>query len=437
MSHYCGYLRSIDPVGTSGEWELPIDREVSLGRDPTCEIILDNQIHGMVSRRHAVIRPLTVPPSPIPTWEVCDLDSANGTYLNGQPLHGCQILQPGDTIALGQNGVRFRFEIVSVASPTVLHSPAVAPQPLTVTLTKLFPIISTGGELTRKAYLIPAIITVGFVVVMFATVGNPEMFNPTILLQSRYAIGFYIAGMAYYFVYQLCGKRKPWWILFLVGYATVLLLLSPVLQGFIYVFREILPGQFPAPGETLNLVELAIRMFFGAGLLEELLKALPLFVVYFIARGLPSPWRDRIGIWEPLDGILLGTASAVGFTLLETLGQYVPNAIQNLGGEAGLQLLIARILGSVAGHMAYSGYFGYAIGLSVLMPSKRWRTLGVGLLTAAGLHALWNTVGFLDTGLLVVVGVISYAFLAAAILKARELSPTRSQNFATHLFERR
>lgn len=428
MSHDCGYLRSIDPAGTSDEFELPIDRDVTIGRDPTCDIVLDSQIHSRVSRRHAVIRPLTINPGSVATWELCDLDSANGTYLNGQPLHGCQILRSGDTLSLGQNGIQFRFEMVSTPAPTVVHSPDVTPNPVTVTLTKLFPIVSTGGELTRKAYLIPAIITIGLVTVMFATVGNPEISNR--------ALGFYIAGMAYYFVYQLCGKRKPWWLLCLVGYATVLLLMSPVLQGFIYVFREILPGQFPAPGETLNLVELAIRMFFGAGLLEELLKAIPLLIVYFIARGLPSPWRDRIGIAEPLDGILLGTASAVGFTLLETLGQYVPNAIQNLGGEAGLQLLIARILGSVAGHMAYSGYFGYAIGLSVLIPSKRWRTLGVGLLTAAGLHALWNTVGFLDTGLLVAVGVISYGFLAAAILKARELSPTRSQNFATRLAEK-
>lgn len=419
-----GYLRSTHIVGIEGEWELPLDREVTIGRDPSCDLVLDSHNHGMVSRRHAVIRPRT---TSSPHWELCDLDSANGTYLNGKLLQGSQVLQPGDTIALGQNGAEFRFEVIFASAPTVGHSPVVA-DPVTVTFTKLFPILSTGGELTHKAYFIPAVITIGFVAVMFATVGNPEIFNR--------AIGFYIAGMAYYFVYQLCGKHKPWWVLFLTGYATVLLLLSPVLNGFIYVFREILPGRFPAPGETLNLVDLTIRMFFGAGLLEELLKAVPLFALYFIARGLPSPWRDRIGIWEPLDGILLGTASAVGFTLLETLGQYVPNAIQNLGGEAGLQLLIARILGSVAGHMAYSGYFGYAIGLSVLIPSKRWRTLGVGLLTAAGLHALWNTAGFLDTGLLVVVGVISYAFLAAAILKARALSPTRSQNFATRLFER-
>jgi RsiW-degrading membrane proteinase PrsW (M82 family) len=57
--------------------------------------------------------------------------------------------------------------------------------------------------------------------------------------------------------------------------------------------------------------------------------------------------------------------------------------------------------------------------------------LPVGYLTASGLHALWNATGVINGLLLVVVGVLSYAFLMAAILKARALSPTRSQNFAT------
>jgi RsiW-degrading membrane proteinase PrsW (M82 family) len=38
---------------------------------------------------------------------------------------------------------------------------------------------------------------------------------------------------------------------------------------------------------------------------------------------------------------------------------------------------------------------------------------------------------------LVLIGVISYAFLMAAILKARVLSPTRSQNFATRFLDRK
>jgi RsiW-degrading membrane proteinase PrsW (M82 family) len=87
----------------------------------------------------------------------------------------------------------------------------------------------------------------------------------------------------------------------------------------------------------------------------------------------------------------------------------------------------------VAGHMAYSGYLGYFIGLSALRRRKSWLILGVGYLTAAGLHALWNTAGEFSPVLLLIVGLLSYAFLTAAILKARELSPTRSQNFATRL----
>ena len=81
--------------------------------------------------------------------------------------------------------------------------------------------------------------------------------------------------------------------------------------------------------------------------------------------------------------------------------------------------------------MAYSGYLGYFIGLTVLKPRKRVSILAVGYLTAAALHALWNATGFFSALLLAVVGVLSYAFLTAAILKARALSPTRSQNFAT------
>jgi RsiW-degrading membrane proteinase PrsW (M82 family) len=83
--------------------------------------------------------------------------------------------------------------------------------------------------------------------------------------------------------------------------------------------------------------------------------------------------------------------------------------------------------------MAYSGYLGYFIGLSVLKPRKRWRILITGYLTASGLHALWNSTGYYSVVLLAIVGIISYAFLAAAILKARALSPTRSENFATNI----
>jgi len=451
-----GFLRHLPRKGVvspqfSRRYVLSTTQEVLIGRDPNCEIVLDSGLYGVVSRRHVAIRPLGSPASGGDSWLLCDLNSANGTYINGQRLQGCQKLQVGDRITLGNDGAEFIFErqikhqARQSSSRSVIPSSVTAfpttptPSSDSVTFTQLFPILSTGRDLTRKAYLIPGIFTVIFVVLMFATVGQPEAAYFNQLL-----VATYLAGAAYYFVYQLCGKSKPWWVLLSSALATVLILLSPLLPIFIFIFRGILPGRLPTAIDSLSLPELMVRMFFGAGLMEELIKALPVLGAYFLGRRLRSPWQERLGVWEPLDGILLGTAAAVGFTLLETLGQYVPEVSRNVGLQTGvgvgqlvgLQLLIPRILGSVAGHMAYSGYFGYFIGLSVLKPRRRWQILAVGYLTAAALHALWNSVGLLSSLLLAVVGVLSYAFLTAAILKARALSPTRSQNFATQFLKR-
>ena len=100
-------------------------------------------------------------------------------------------------------------------------------------------------------------------------------------------------------------------------------------------------------------------------------------------------------------------------------------------------MLIPGILGVAAAHMAESGFWGYFIGLSALKPRKRWPILGVGYFSASALHALWNASGAASVLLLALVGVLSYAFLVAAILKARALSPNREQNFATRIFSQK
>lgn len=448
--HYRGFLRPLPSDGTTRQlssYVLSDYQEVVIGRDPSCQIALDPIRYLIVSRRHAAIRPILGKGKACVGWEICDLNSINGTYINGRCLRGYYKLQAGDRIKLGQDGPQFIFEYyvsTSQSSPARSKFTATTGAPLkpiqalgrpksssVVTFTQLFPLASTGRDLSQKAFFGPAVFTVVFVVMMFAAVGEPIAFN---LL-----VAAYLTAAASYFVYQLCGKPKPWWVLLGCALATSSLLVSPLLPLFIIIFRDILPGSLPHEGEVVSFMSLSIRMFFGAGLMEELLKALPVLAAFLLGRLLRSPWREQIGVWEPLDGILLGTASAIGFTLLETLGQYVPDIIDNVTFQAGdssgellgLQLLIPRLLGSVAGHMAYSGYFGYFIGLSVLKPSRVWQILIIGYFCASALHALWNATGFVSALLLAGVGVLSYAFLAAAILKARALSPTRSQNFAT------
>ncbi len=412
-----GFLIQISPITGTTQEEITLsdDRVIVIGRDPRCDIVLDPEQYGAVSRRHAEIRANFN--FDICRWEICDLDSANGTFINGQRLSGCQVLQKGDRITLSQKGPIFEFDLEEHNSATRLESRLDSPLPTGLTLTQLVPIISTGGDLIQKAYLVPAIVTIVSVVALFASFGNRNQFN--------LVLSIYIIAAAYYFVYQLCQKPKPWWVLLGSMFATILILRSPILNMFIWFFRQVLPGRI-AEGQT-NFFSVLIGTFFGAGLMEELLKALPVLAAWQIGMRLKHPWRDCIGVFEPLDGILLGTASAVGFTLLETLGQYVPLVTQQSGGEAALQLLIPRVLGSVAGHMAYSGYLGYFIGLSVLKPSKRWQILAVGYFSASLLHALWNafgTIGNVDQSfwLLVFVGILSYTFLAASILKARTFS---------------
>jgi RsiW-degrading membrane proteinase PrsW (M82 family) len=430
-------------------YPLSTTQEIKIGRESSCQIILDSVQYPSISRTHAVLRPLASG-----NWEVCDLNSANGTLVNGQRLHGCQRLQSGDRITVGQNAVTFLFAIESLAdairdrefipqspprSPVGTPSASPSSSGSGISLSQLVPILSTGKDLRRKAFLIPGIVTVAVVVSMFATIGNFFAFAGLLAL--------YLALGGFYVIYQMCGKSKPWWVLLASAIITILLLLTPpVFRIFVFVFRGVLPGNVELAqgrGFLANLV----AHFFGAGMLEELFKALPILFFYIVGSRLRSPLRERIGVWEPLDGILLGAASAAGFTLLETLGQYVPNLVaqvarqsgQGAGLFIGLQLLIPRVLGSVAGHMAYSGYFGYFIGLSILKPKNAWVILPIGYLTASALHGFWNASASFstnqNTSLIVsaIVGILSYAFLTAAILKARSLSPSRAENFATRL----
>lgn len=294
-------------------------------------------------------------------------------------------------------------------------------------LSEMIPLIGKNQDLSKKGFLVPGILTVLLILGLFATINRPEIFN---LL-----IGIFLTVSSYCFIYRLAGKSKPWWLLLSAAIVTILLMCSPVWSLFEYIFRDILPGKIPTD-KTL-IIPTVIHMFFGAGLLEELFKVLPVFLALCIGFILKSPWRERIGVWEPLDGILLASASAAGFTLYETLGQYVPMAINQVdreygdgaGALVGLQVLLPRLIAGVFGHMAYSGYLGYFIGLSALKPRKSWLILVVGYLTAATLHTLWNAAP--NIWVRIFAGFIAYAFLIAAILKARELSPDRSQNWAT------
>lgn len=76
-----------------------IDGPTSLGRDPNCSVPLHD--FG-VSRKHAVITP-----QPNGEFVLRDLQSTNGTRINGVPITESQILKSGEKIFIGDTVLRF------------------------------------------------------------------------------------------------------------------------------------------------------------------------------------------------------------------------------------------------------------------------------------------------------------------------------------------
>ncbi|MCP9900015.1 FHA domain-containing protein [Cyanobium sp. Cruz CV13-4-11] len=100
---------------------VPLDPRtpLSIGRDPASDLCL-SQAQG-VSRHHALVR---VSRTRAGQWLLCDLGSANGTYLEGARLRDCRPLSDGDEIRLGLQGPVLQFSASTSGRPA---APLVAP----------------------------------------------------------------------------------------------------------------------------------------------------------------------------------------------------------------------------------------------------------------------------------------------------------------------
>jgi RsiW-degrading membrane proteinase PrsW (M82 family) len=233
----------------------------------------------------------------------------------------------------------------------------------------------------------------------------------------------------------------------LVSFITVWLLTSRFWDYWYDLFYSVIPAQNLE--KSSNALAVIAGNILGTGLCEEGFKALPLVglalvsaAFAFLSRRTGSSLSaflcgltEHFGLREPLDGIVLGAASGSGFFIYETLVQYVPQVIDDAKYPTdrtfdGLVELLARGLPQLTAHSAYSGFFGYFIGLSVVRPGMAVLLIPLGWLSAAILHGAWDaTNDVVESALIgalvhVVIGVLSYALLAGAIFKAREISPT-------------
>jgi pSer/pThr/pTyr-binding forkhead associated (FHA) protein len=84
---------------------FPVSGSVSIGRDASAGIVIDDE---QVSRRHAVV-----------SLEdgglvVHDLESTNGTWVNGERVVARQALAVGDRLQIGATVIELRTSEVSV-----------------------------------------------------------------------------------------------------------------------------------------------------------------------------------------------------------------------------------------------------------------------------------------------------------------------------------
>ena len=310
----------------------------------------------------------------------------------------------------------------------------------------VFPLL--GGRSTwAREHLLPIFATVCVAMALLVLIPAPNAPGAQEISQAWivfYTLAVYIAFLVTYYVNGMCGRPKHLWVLAVVALAAALLLGSPLWLYWYVPFYNVIPGD--AWEQSSNPVAQFAGYWFGTGLCEEGFKALPL--AGFVLLGAGFGWlsrhthgrasriwaglRKHIGLCGPRDGIVMGVASGAGFFISETLGQYVPKMMGEFkyaGSQAfhGLVLLLARGLPGLTGHSAYSGLFGYFIGLSVLRPKMAIYLLPLGWLSAAALHGAWDATGniisnpYVQLAMWLILALLSYGLLGGAIFKANDV----------------
>src|SRR5260370_11400272 len=98
----------------AGQIEVHSGAEISVGRHPSNVLRFDPERDLDVSTHHAVIARSGT------NWVVRDLQSRNGTLVNGHRIHAETKLDDTDQIRFGAEGPKVEFRLVSDAVPDTL-----------------------------------------------------------------------------------------------------------------------------------------------------------------------------------------------------------------------------------------------------------------------------------------------------------------------------
>lgn len=163
-------------------------------------------------------------------------------------------------------------------------------------------------------------------------------------------------------------------------------LLGILMAGYAAVLNSLLQPYF----STLGIVGMILFYFIVVGPVEETVK---LLAVRLYAYG-----DDRFG--AVIDGAVYGAVAGLGFATIEN-AIYISRALTEVGGVSlglgligiGSDITATRALAG-PGHVIYSAFAGYYLGMAKFNPGDRGPIIVKGLVIAALIHATYNsTVG--------------------------------------------
>jgi len=392
------------------------EHKITFGRDPNCDVSFSGDDNPTVSRNHADLMYTNE------TWLLVD-QSKNGTLVGSEMIHQSEHkINDEDTIQFSKSGESIKVEFSSIVSeepdksvPTDETSPS---------RTKILPMSKTGfvPELLSQPFFWPGVITVITGVMMFFLYILTSVTEDLAFLNLyQLVLGVYIGLITIYFIINVASIKVPFWIP--IGSALFTILMFII--GIPFVLLEIIfrpPFIEALVNQHTSFVGSFIGHFVGAGLIEELFKVYPVM----IALACVNQFR-RLNIsgfeggrLSPTLAVVIGSSSAVGFMLIETLGQYVPDTQSEEGLVLGFMLLIPRLVSGIAGHAAYSGIFSYFIALGFYYKRKSFYYPFVGWLLASALHGLWNSSFTISVYLSPIVALGSFIIFISYLFKARQ-----------------
>jgi RsiW-degrading membrane proteinase PrsW (M82 family) len=245
--------------------------------------------------------------------------------------------------------------------------------------------IRVHGGVIKAAHGLVLIAALAILVVQFLFTGLAAIRNPVI--GAFVLLSVVPALLLFVYVWRAdATKNEP------LG-----LLVGTFLLGILFAsFAAVLNGVFQPLLAPIPLVGMALFFYLVVGPVEETVKWLAVRLYAYRSESF-----DAV-----IDGAVYGAAAGLGFATIENflyIGQQYISALEAAGTTspvfAALPTATVRTFAG-PGHVIYSAFAGYYLGLAKFNPENRGPIIVKGLLIAAFVHATYNTTVGIGSGLI-------------------------------------